>query len=1362
MKKLSGLILSAVMLISSLGHFGVYAENENLKTFNEVLYTSAQATEENKGWTSEASKGASVTSDEEGNIVIQPNGTGERYAFLDIADTTSDIVSVSFNVNAKLISGGTSFFALTDSSKNNVLDITVDGNGEEPVFTATANGTAISITDEGAGMCDITVEASAILNFATHKAQLTIGDSSYELDMPEESSNVGYARVKMQRDDRAYSSITINELTVTDINSPQIIPSADCVKNDDGTYTVTVPEEEQLTVAELVNYDYDANAPQYDVLQNITVSDVNAEVEFLPYYNAVVIKGIEETADGGSFTVHIESRDDVAEVTFNVVVTETQMSALPAEEELTPIASPSTLLDIDFEDESDNNYRLMDEYGRLGNPASDWTKVENTADGLRFRDTLAENPDYSGIYGNAMYAWLTPVNGTQTGNGYRGSRLALDNELVQRTDKINVSYDFGFYNIVNTDPGDNNAPVGMPQVISMTSEATESASIPYEFNEISYREIDADANVPASISKHLLTFVTGRTKRSADGTYKLDMTNTLGYFEPRYADEDSAGRYKKLEGFTLTENAYNFFHVDANIDFHNSVIEFTITNTQDANQRATIKTTIPKHASWNGFIVSSQKWDTSNPRVDNDIDGKDTEHYIYLDNIRASKTAVDNSHITTTAPAARELPADAIVNVSNDAAATWKYGAAYDLQTAGDNGYVCYSTEGESVDFYQKIATGGYAQGITSYTEFDFYLPKRGSYITINERATSGSGESFGNTLIISDAGICSWGSDENYTAIYENDLETGKWYSVTIVYDQKDRYEQVILTDGGNELANARVYARNLHSSYYRALWINRPSIPVGTESVSLEHSMADTYIANFRIYNRGVLQEFYPENTTAEETGDAQNADSEAANDTRLGAYVSSFVMNQVEGDDVDGTTTTYGAVPEAPEAAEGEKFVCWQRIYQNGTSASENDITLIGDASKIKYAATYTKQVGKISGIVWNDADGDGVMGEGEAVMENITVTVVSETDPEQTYTLVTDENGKYETEEIPAGEYTVTVTVPEGYEAVTGGEVTAEVKDGETTELSAGLKAIPANTPVPTSTPTSTRSGGGGGGSSSGSKVTSGTAPSPSPSVTAEPEPTSSPASNITTTSAGTVPELNKTEHYAYIVGYPEGDVRPERNITREEVATIFFRLLTDASRQEYWKQTNDFGDVEDDRWSNNAVSTMTNAEVVFGYEDGTFRPWTPIKRAEFAAMAARFDSGEYEGENKFSDIDGHWASEEINRAAERGWISGYEDGTFRPEQYITRAEAMTLINKMLERVVNAENIHSDAIFWPDNLPEMWYYTNVEEATNSHDYDRLSDNTEKWTGINTPRDWEKLERAWSTADGAGHEDSVFFGE
>ncbi|MBQ6530922.1 MAG: hypothetical protein IJI39_08390, partial [Clostridia bacterium] len=232
MKKLSGLILSAVMLISSLGHFGVYAENENLKTFNVVLYTSAQAAEENKGWTSEASKGASVTSDEEGSVVIQPNGTGERYAVLDIADTTSDIVSVSFNVNAKLISGGTSFFALADSSKNNVLDITVDGNGEEPVFTATANGTAISITDEGAGMCDITVEASAILNFTTHKAQLTIGDSSYELDMPEESSNVGYARVKMQRDDRAYSSITINELTVTDINGPQIITSADCVKND--------------------------------------------------------------------------------------------------------------------------------------------------------------------------------------------------------------------------------------------------------------------------------------------------------------------------------------------------------------------------------------------------------------------------------------------------------------------------------------------------------------------------------------------------------------------------------------------------------------------------------------------------------------------------------------------------------------------------------------------------------------------------------------------------------------------------------------------------------------------------------------------------------------------------------------------------------------------------------------------------------------------------------------------------------------------------------------------------------------------------------------------------------------------------
>ena len=1349
------------MLISSFGAIGVNAENAALKSLNEVLYDDSTSTEENKGWTGDTSGGATVTVDESGNAVIKPNGTGERYAILDITDSESSVVTVEFTVNAKLTSGRTSFFALTDKNKNNILDITFDGTGEEPVFSLAANETAITVTDNGTNsMCDITVDASAALNFETHKAQLTIGEDNYELDIPETAASIGYARVHMQRDDRAQSSIAISKLILTDINSPEIIPSADCKENTDGSYTITVPEEEQVTVAQLINYDYNADEPQYTVIQDSTVQSANAKLEFLPLYNSVVIKGVEETADGGNFKVHIESRDAVAELTFHVVVTESQMSPLHAEEQLTPIASPPSFLDIDFDGEEEGLYKLTDEYGRLGNPGSDWTKIEDTTSGLKFRDATAENPEYSGIYDNAMYSWLTPEAGTQKGNGYRGSRLALDNELVQRTDKINVTYDFGFYNIVNTDPGDGNAHVGMPQVISMTSEATESASIPYDFNEISYREIDADANVPASISKHLLTFVTGRTKRSGDGTYKMDLTNQLGYFEPRYADDDSVGRYKKLEGFTLTENAYNFFHVDADIDFHNSVIEFTITNTQNAHQRATIKTTIPKHASWNGFIVSSQKWDTSNPRVANDIDGKDTEHYIYLDNIRAAKIAVDNSHINTVAPAARELPADAIVNVSNDAVATWKYGASFPLQESGETGYVNYNSEGESVSFFEKIATGGNAHGITSYTEFDFYLPKRGSYVTINERATSSGGESYGNTLIISDAGICSWGSDENYTPIYENNLETGKWYSATVVYDQSDRYEQVIVKDGNTELANERVYARNLHSSYYRAVWINRPAIPVGTESVSLEHSMADTYIANFRIYNRGVLQEFYPEDTLAMENGDAVKNET-AANDTRLGAYVGTFVKNQVEGDDYTGETETLGRVPEAPEAAEGQKFTGWQKIYQNGTTASETDITETGDATRIKYVASYAEQLGKISGIVWNDADGDKVKGDDEEVMKDITVTIISKTEPETTYTLVTDEDGKYTTENIPVGEYTVKVTVPEGYVTTTDEEVTVEVTDNNTTENNIGLKEAP--TPTATTKP---RSGGssssGGGGSSSGSKIISGSSPSPNPAATAEPTESPAPASSTTSTSGGKVPELNKTEHYAYIVGYPEGDVRPERNITREEVATIFFRLLTDASREEYWKQTNDFEDVEDDRWSNNAVSTMTNALVVFGYEDGTFRPWTPIKRAEFAAMAARFDSGEYDGENKFTDIDGHWAAEEINRAAERGWISGYEDGTFRPEQYITRAEAMTLINKMLEREVHAENIHESAIFWPDNLPEMWYYTNVEEATNSHDYDRLEDNTESWTQINAPRDWEKLERAWSTADGAGHEDSVFFGE
>ncbi|MCH5210593.1 MAG: S-layer homology domain-containing protein [Oscillospiraceae bacterium] len=241
----------------------------------------------------------------------------------------------------------------------------------------------------------------------------------------------------------------------------------------------------------------------------------------------------------------------------------------------------------------------------------------------------------------------------------------------------------------------------------------------------------------------------------------------------------------------------------------------------------------------------------------------------------------------------------------------------------------------------------------------------------------------------------------------------------------------------------------------------------------------------------------------------------------------------------------------------------------------------------------------------------------------------------------------------------------------------------------------------------------------------------------------------------------VPELNHDDHHAYIIGYPEGDVRPNNQITRAEVATIFFRLLTDDSRSKYWNQFNSFSDVDLINWYNNGVSTMANAEIVSGYLDGTFLPNAPITRAEFASIAARFDSGSYEGEDKFTDISDHWAKEYINRAAERGWISGYEDGTFRPTQPIIRSEAMTLINNMLNRKpANINALLEGMITWSDNLDtSAWYYSAVQEATNSHYWEFEGDDHEIWTEMREVRDWEALEKTDSTASSAGAWDSIY---
>ena len=224
-----------------------------------------------------------------------------------------------------------------------------------------------------------------------------------------------------------------------------------------------------------------------------------------------------------------------------------------------------------------------------------------------------------------------------------------------------------------------------------------------------------------------------------------------------------------------------------------------------------------------------------------------------------------------------------------------------------------------------------------------------------------------------------------------------------------------------------------------------------------------------------------------------------------------------------------------------------------------------------------------------------------------------------------------------------------------------------------------------------------------------------------------------------------PELERGDHYAYIVGYEDDTIRPQNNITRAEVATIFFRLLTDESREAYFTTDCDFTDVNGSAWYANTVATLSNAGILAGYPDGSFRPNDPITRAEFAAIATRFDDLAA-ADSTFTDIDGHWAEDAINAAYGAGWVGGYPDGTFRPNNNITRAEVMSLVNRVLDREVDEDGMLDDMLTWIDNEPGTWYYEAVQEATNSHDYEREdADSVETWTQINEPIDWDQVEEA-----------------
>ena len=228
-------------------------------------------------------------------------------------------------------------------------------------------------------------------------------------------------------------------------------------------------------------------------------------------------------------------------------------------------------------------------------------------------------------------------------------------------------------------------------------------------------------------------------------------------------------------------------------------------------------------------------------------------------------------------------------------------------------------------------------------------------------------------------------------------------------------------------------------------------------------------------------------------------------------------------------------------------------------------------------------------------------------------------------------------------------------------------------------------------------------------------------------------------------ASTVPDmLNGDDHYAYVVGYSDGTVRPNANISRAEVATIFFRLLKKEVRDGNLTTENIFADVTNGQWHNKAISTMAKLGIVKGRRADSFDPDASITRAEFAAICARFNTKPVENSGSFSDISGHWAENEIERAAAFGWISGYPDGTFRPDARITRAEAMTMINRVLCRMPQSESDLLDSmVTWPDNKPSDWHYLAVQEATNSHDFNRQGEVGESWTKLTSVPDWKQYQ-------------------
>ena len=228
-------------------------------------------------------------------------------------------------------------------------------------------------------------------------------------------------------------------------------------------------------------------------------------------------------------------------------------------------------------------------------------------------------------------------------------------------------------------------------------------------------------------------------------------------------------------------------------------------------------------------------------------------------------------------------------------------------------------------------------------------------------------------------------------------------------------------------------------------------------------------------------------------------------------------------------------------------------------------------------------------------------------------------------------------------------------------------------------------------------------------------------------------------------------LNTKDHYSYLIGYADGTVKPEGKITRAEVATIFFRLLTDDARAKFWMSTNNYTDVPAGKWYNNAISTLSNMGVIGGYADGTFKPDAPISRAEFAKIAVSFSNvADLSYRGYFADVkESDWFSGFVAAAKDAGLIEGYNDGTFKPEKAITRAEVCTIVNRTLGRKPSASHMKiSDRIDWPDVQVTDWYYEAIMEATNSHTY-QMGQRVETWNDKLPQRDWALLETGWANA-------------